>query len=181
MAGLVSWLMSHLWTASVKSAVIRGQYIMSLAELLCTEFPNVSDGPWLSSLFSSRLEWWFLFHDTPLFHSEWLVHLCKASIHVHREDAMNCNVMKIPWKCHWKSRKAFFRALTMDISFSWSIFQAMNFLWKVDNGFHGSWNCHEISGTRFHEPWKVGVLEIPWAMKNTLVHFRGHEKWETII
>ena len=41
---------------------------------------------------------------------------------------------------------------------SWPILQAMNFLWKVDNGFHGSWNCHEISGTRVHEPWKVDVL-----------------------
>ena len=37
-------------------------------------------------------------------------------------------------------------------------FSGHEFLWKVDNGFHGSWNCHEISGIRVHEPWKVGVL-----------------------
>ena len=63
-----------------------------------------------------------------------------------------------PMKMSLKTRNAFFRALNTDIAFSWPIFQAMNFPWKVDNGFHGSWNFHEISRNRVHEPWKVGVL-----------------------
>ena len=81
-----------------------------------------------------------------------------------------------PMKMSLKPRKAFFRALNTDISFSWPIFQAMNFLWKVDNGFHGSWNCHEISGTiRF--PMKIPLksfenpVNLPWINSRIFMGF----------
>ena len=60
-------------------------------------------------------------------------------------------------------------------------FRPWIFYEKLSMPFHGSWNCHEISATRVHEPWKVGVLYIPRAMKMALRDFRGSEKWEKII
>ena len=41
-------------------------------------------------------------------------------------------------KMSLKTQESIFQGLNTDISFSWPIFQAMNFLRKVDNGLHGS-------------------------------------------
>ena len=60
-------------------------------------------------------------------------------------------------------------------------FRPWSFYKKLIMVFMAHENCHEIFGTRVHEPWNFGVLWIPWAMKITLRDFSGREKWEMII